>query len=361
MTVNIDELKEESRDIALRAKILSVEKRETKSERGEGVYYYGLLGDESGTIPYTAWAFPQTVRAGDVVEIKNCYTKEYKGKIRLYLDSKSEVIMRPGEELEVKRTYKQYKIKDLTTSDSYVLIEGKISGVRSREYEKEGTKQMIYSGFLEDETGRIRISSFGRELKDDQQLRLEGARISEYNGRLRVSINEKTKVGEANIIIPETKRHYKVSEIKSPIGGIILSGFVISFGEKSGLISRCSVCNKKIEDVRCEEHPTEPYIYDLFAYFTLDDGTNFIQCTAGRQALLPLLGMSESDLDVNNPKLTRKDTYSKIREALLSKSFVFEGDLSNSRIGMSFRVSSIRPLTREDVKAEITEIEEEFQ
>lgn len=362
MTVyKIEELKEEKKELELKAKILSLNQRETKSERGEGVYFYGLLGDETGTMPFTAWAFPATVRAGDVVELKNCTTKEYNGRIRIYVDSKSEVVLRTDETIEVKRSYKDYKVKDLSTKDMFVAVEGKLSEIMSKDFEKEGTVTKIYYGTLEDDTGKVRISSFGKPLESNRTVRIEGAKVSEYNGRLRLTINDKANVSDSTLVVTDTEKPLQISEATSPVGGITIRGFAITLGDKSGLRMRCSECRKTLEDIHCPDHPTAPYYYDLFAYFTVSDGSGYVQCTAGSAPLLPAIGMSESDLDVNNSSLMKKDVFNRMKDAIFGKPLVITGDLVNGQMGMSLRATSIRPLSAEDVKSAIKEMEVELQ
>ncbi len=356
----IDEIKEEERDLSLKVKLVNVEKRTTRSEKGENVYHYGLLGDDTGTMFFTAWSFNPNVQAGDVLELKNCYTKEFNGNLRLYLDNKSEIILLPGEDMEVKKSFKEVKIRDLSTKDSFVSVSGVISEVNMREYEREGEKRKLYFGDIGDETGKIRISSFGRSLPEGKGVRIEGAKVSEYKGRIRLSINEKTSMEEAAVSIPQDRRLYNISDLDSPVGGIAFSGFIISFGEKSGLRLRCSECRKTIEDVRCPDHPSAPFMYDLFAYFTLSDGTGYMQCTAGRGPLLKLLGMPESELSPENSSITKRDIYNRIRNELHGKPFILEGDLAEGNQGLTLRISGIVKVSADDVKSLIRKMEVEL-
>jgi len=356
----IEEIKGEEKNLSLKIKLINVEKRTTKSDKGENVYHYGLLGDETGTMFFTAWSFNPNVQAGDVLELKNCYTKEFNGTLRLYLDNRSEIILLPEEKMEVKRSFKEAKIKDLSTRDPYVTVQGIISDVRSREYERDGETRKVYFGDIADETGKVRVSSFGRSLPEGTGVKIEGAKVSEYKGRLRISVNEKTKIGEVNVAPPPGRRLYNISDLGSPVGGVSFSGFIISLGEKSGLRLRCSECRKTIEDVRCPDHPSAPFIYDLFAYFTLSDGTGYIQCTSGREALMKLLGMQESDLDPASSSLTKREVYSSIRKELHGKPFILEGDLAEGNNGLSLRVSDISRISRDDVKSFIREMEVEL-
>lgn len=347
---NIEDLKADEKDLNLKVKIINVEKRSTHSDRGENVYYYGLLGDETGTMFFTAWSFNPNVQQGDVLELKNCYTKEFNGTVRVYIDNKSEIILRPEETMEVKRSFKESKIKDLSPKDSYVSLHGVISEVGSREYEKDGETRKLYYGNLEDESGKIRVSSFGRDLPEGKGVKIEGARVSEYKGKLRISVNDKTKIEEVEFTLPSGRRYYNSSDLSTPVGGVTFTGFVISLGDKSGLRLRCSECRKTIEDVRCPDHPSSPFVYDLFAYFTLSDGTGYQQCTAGRFPLMKLLGIKEEELEPDKSSLTKRDVYTRLREKLHGKPFIVEGDLAEGNNGMNLRVTDISGVTSEDVR-----------
>lgn len=356
----IEELDGEEKNIGLKIKLINVEKRTAKSDKGENVYHYGLLGDETGTMFFTAWSFNPNVKAGDVLELKNCYTKEFNGNLRLYMDTRSEIILLPDNDIEVKRSFKEMKIRELTPKDSYVSVQGVLSEIKSRDYEKDGEMRKVYFGDIEDETGKLRISSFGRSLPEGKGVRIEGARVSEYKGRLRLSVNEKTKIEELDITVPSERRYYNVSDLNSPVGGVSFTGFIITLGEKSGLRLRCSECRKTIEDVRCPDHPNKPFVYDLFAYFTLSDGTGYLQCTAGRVPLMKLLELGESDLEPDKSSITKRDVYSRLREKLYGKPYIAEGDLAEGNNGLNLRITDLERIRSEDVKKFLRIVEAEL-
>lgn len=359
--VKIADLKAGMQGLDLVGNIVSIQKRELKNERGESVYYYGIIGDETGTISFTAWMFPSTVRAGDVVEIRKASVREYKGVNRLYIDSGSEVIMRPGDTVQVKRSYSQMKIRDVSTSQPFVTIEGKITGVRQKELERDGKKLTIYYGDLEDDTGRIRVSSFDRPLSEGEFIRIEGARVSEYNGRYRLTLGNRTTVTPIKQSVTIQERIYDIQEIKSPIGGVTLNGFIVSVGPKSGLVIRCSVCNNRLDDIHCPDHPESPIKYDLFVYFTMDDGTGSIQCTGGRSVFLDQIGFSEDEFNSSNKKVSRRTVSGLIQERLLGRAVVARGDISKGQGGFTLRLSSIVDVDDEFLKKLTVRMGADFQ
>ncbi|WP_393970857.1 replication protein A [Oxyplasma meridianum] len=357
--IKIGDITKDSKDISIKGKILSVDKKDIKNERGESVYYYGLIGDDTGTIPFTAWAFPSTIRSGDVVEIKFCSAREYNGKIRLNIDSKTEVILKTDDTIEVKRSYKGYKIRNLNLNDPFVSIEGRIGEVKERKYNKDGEEKLLYSTTFEDDTGQVQMTSFGQKLQEGKVVKIEGARVSEYNSRLRVSIGDRTKIEESNNVIGE-KKISNIEDINSPVGGIRIAAFAVSFGEKSGILTRCSECRKRIDDLRCPDHPTAPQMLDIFSYFTLDDGTSFVQATAGKEALLPLLGMKEDELSINNVKLNKKEIYHNLETAIQGHAFLLTGDFRNGQNGLSFRIRIMEPINNAIISEINRQMEAEF-
>ncbi len=349
--MNISDLNSENNNVSIKLKVLSVDKREIKSDGKSKIYYYGLVGDETGVIPFTAWEFPEVIKSGDVIEVKYAHLREYHGKFRLYFDSRTEIMVKPGEDIYIKNTYKEVKIKDLNPVIPFVTISGKVTNVTSRSNDKIGT---IYSGYIEDDTGKVRFSSFGVPLDNDKFYRIEGARVSIYSNRIEVTVSNKSVVTEIDSEM-NLERNYKIFDIKNPIGGISIMGFVITFGEKSGIIKRCSICNKVISLNTCPDHPDAKINLDIFAYFTIDDGTGFVRAIAGANAILPLLNIKENEI-AKKAQVIYKD----MDKRLYGHAFKFTGNFIKKDDGLDFQVVSINDITQEEIKTEMVEMENEL-
>ncbi len=357
--MKVEQLSEQTKDEMIVVKILSLTERETKNERGEGVFYFGLMGDDTGTMPYTAWTMPATIRSGDVVELRNFNVKKYNDSLRVYIDSKTDVILRPDDKLEVKRVYREYKIKDLSMKDQYVTVTGKVRDVLEKTFEKDGAKRDLTHCTLEDETGSIRLSLFDRKIKEGT-FRIEGARLSEYRGHNRLSAGERANITSAKVEIPSDYRIYNIFELSSPVDSISITGLVVHVGEKGGLMHRCNECRKTIEDIRCPEHPDAGYMLDLFSYFTIEDGTGDLQCTAGKPALADLLGIKDEDLDPSTSKLSKSDVNSRLMEKLVNSPMIMTGDFVNGSNGQTFRVRKIERMDADMIKKVDLRFQEEF-
>ena len=345
--MKINEIQGNLNNIEIKVKILSVDKREISTSKGNTVYYYGLVGDDTGVLPYTAWEFPAPIKAGDVVQVKYAKTKLYNDRIRLYFDSKTELLLKPGEEMDVKNTYKEVKLMDLSTKSPFVTVTGKISNISGKEYNKAGKTLTIYNGFIEDDTSKVRISSFGKPLENGKIYRLVGARVSEFNRQLEVSIGDKTEVFIENEDM-DFERYYKLFEVDNPAGGITIIGFIITLGTKSGIIKRCSECNKPLSTGVCPDHPDKPTKLDIFSYFTLDDGTKYIQCIAGKKAIMPYIGVKEEEL----PRYAG-EIYRMLEDKLYGHAVKVNADFIKNDGDLSLRVNSIENVEKEDIRKDI--------
>jgi replication factor A1 len=356
----INEITDEIQDVELTAKVLSLSQKERNSEKGNSVYHYGLLGDETGVLPFTAWNISSMVREKDVVNIKRAYTKKYNDKIRIYFDDKTEFALKPDVEMEVKRTYNYEKIKNLGSGVKFVTLEGILREEKEREFENNGEKRKVYSYVMDDDTGSIRISSFGRKLPMGHGVRLEGVKIDEFNGRVNASLGERAEVHDIELQIEKGPKFTYISEIVNPIGGIYITGFPISIGEKSGLIKRCKECKKKIDDERCETHPEAGFYYDIFAYFNVDDGTGYISVTTGMDAIKDICGIKPEELSNEKRPPLKKEIYERIERSLMGKALKIQGSLSKNTMGMSLRASLVSSIRVEDNKELKKIMESEF-
>ncbi len=358
MKYKIKDINQNYQNIDIIAKILSVDKRVTKNEKGETTYYYGILGDDTGTIPFTAWTLIATVKSGDAVEIKNGSSNLYNGKIRFYIDSRSQVILKPNEDIEVKRVSDLLKIRDIPANAYYVSVIGRITGISQKKYIRDGQERLVYQGYIEDETARVRISSFGKKLEENSTVKIDGAKVSQFNGYLGLSIGETTEIEKVKAEIPEGKKYMLISEIKSPVGGITVNGFVISVGANVKINRKCSVCRKILEDDHCKDHPDAPAIFDLFGYFLISDGTEDLMCFVNSDSLLPFINMKADEFqkrayEINLHPLMEKN--------LKGKCLSVSGNIRSGNNGFSLRVTSIKDIGPDDVKSVEKLVEEEFQ
>ena len=233
--------------------------------------------------------------------------------------------------------------------DKFITVEGLLTSENKREYEKEGEKKEVFQYILKDQTGTVPISSFGRKLEQGKYARIEGVRLDEFNGYYRLNMSDKAKVEYLNVELKENDNIQDISTLKGAVGGITISGFVINMGEKSGLVVRCSECNQRVDDVRCADHPDAKLIYDIFAYFTVDDGTDYLQVNAGYEALKNIINISREYLDNPQRPPLKKEVKEKVEIALVHNALKIKGNLRINNMGLSMRSSEVSYVTNNDI------------
>lgn len=346
--VKIAEIKEPTNSLELVAKIVSL--REAKSSRNgsESIYHYGILGDETGTIQFTAWSFPSSVREGDVVELRNCSARIYNDRIRITVGSNSEVVLRPEGKMDVKRTYEERSIKNLKTSDPYVTVTGVITGVTSRETEIRGEKVTLYNGFIDDGTASVRISSFGVPLKEGSRVSLKGARVTEFNGRLSLTVGRQTEIDSAQEPEIQLSRNHLIWDVTSPVGSVSFSGIPVFVGERSGIVTKCSECGKFTDENGCRDHPGAEIVKDFSCYFTLEDGSGSMSCYLEGSTLGSFIGFS-GDINTADPL----EIHQLVVRSLESVPVRVTGDLSVRNESMRMRVRSIEKVQDREIDQEL--------
>jgi hypothetical protein len=155
--------------------------------------------------------------------------------------------------------------------------------------------------------------------------------------------------------MPEESPISFLSDLKAPIGGVTVTGFALNFGEKSGLIARCSECNQRVDDIRCSDHPDAQLKYDIFAYFTLDDGTNYIQVSGGFDAFGSISGITQEYLQNTTKPPLKKEVKERLSKLILHNALRIKGNLRNSPMGLGLRATEVKLIDRQDL-AELAQI-----
>src|SRR2546428_2484850 len=88
----IQELVPGENSVDLLVRIVSVNEKSIDSENGARTILYGIFGDATATVPFTAWEpLPFEPARGDVVRVANAYTKGYRGQVQVNLGVRSVV------------------------------------------------------------------------------------------------------------------------------------------------------------------------------------------------------------------------------------------------------------------------------
>src|SRR3990172_8350975 len=96
----VQELRAGDNAVNLLARVVYVDRRTVNVPDGAKEILSGILGDNSGTVPFTAWeASGLELAKGDVIRIANAYTKEYRGRVEVPLGGRAVITREPPEAL----------------------------------------------------------------------------------------------------------------------------------------------------------------------------------------------------------------------------------------------------------------------
>src|SRR3990170_3177867 len=182
--------------VNLLARFVSVNEKAIDSENGARTILYGILGDATATVPFTAWEpLPFEPARGDVVRVQNAYTKEYRGQVQVNLGVRTVVTREAADALpplpagaggapyaaSAKAT--PVKMVELREGSSNIAFTARVLSVEKREVDVEGGKKTVYSGVLADETAKSQFSAWKDfELHDGDVLRVEGGYVKSWRG-----------------------------------------------------------------------------------------------------------------------------------------------------------------------------------
>src|SRR5437667_244466 len=172
--------------VNLLVRIVSVNEKDVTVEGETKRILYGILGDPTTTIPFTAWEpLPMTLAKGDIVRVQNAYSKEYRGQVQVNFGFRTVVAKeaadalpeyKPGTGAPYLGKPTPVRVVDLREGASNVQVTARILSVERREVEVDGTPKAVFSGILADETGKTQFSAwkdFG--LADGEVIRIDGS------------------------------------------------------------------------------------------------------------------------------------------------------------------------------------------
>jgi replication factor A1 len=288
----LSELSPKEWNVKLLCKITSVNPKEVKVKGETKKIFYGLLADQTGTLPFTAW-HDFGLNNGDVVQVLNAYTNEWQGDPQVNLGDRSKVI-KSKEDIKVSwkplncslsknnGSCKTYKIIDFQDGLSNIAVKVRVLSIDSREVNVNGSKKIIYNGIVADESGKCRFTAWtDLGLKQNDVVKMSGGYIKTWRGLPDLQLDERVNTEKLDDdALPssselEVDRELSISDI-TKLGGAVsvaVHGVVLDIKKGSGLIYRCPECKRVLQKNMCMVHGKQEGIVDLRVKATLDDGT----------------------------------------------------------------------------------------
>jgi len=354
----IKDIKPNDRNVITIAKILTIDEREVEVKGKARKIYRGLLGDETGIIPFTAWK-DFGLQKGDVVKIMKASATEWQGQPRLSLSEWTSVEKIDHEIELAKMPPKRLNLIDVSPNISNVEVRGKIVSIERREVDVGDEKKVVYSGIMEDETARIRFTAWKDfELKEGDAIRIKGAYVRSWRGSPQLIFDENAEVEKIDEKIeykPYVIPLYKVVERGGGLD-LLIEGIVLEIRRDSGIIFRCPHCGRRLREGVCNEHGQVDGVPDLRIRALIDDGTGAVDVVFNRELSEKLLGKSMEDyLKMAEDAMDYGIVYEDIVDKLLAYPVKVFGDSIQSDFIISIIAKEAERI-QPDVKKEAEEL-----
>ena len=338
------------KSVNLLCRIVTINPKDVTIRGEDRKIFYGILADESGTIPFTAWNDFE-IEKGDVLEISNAYSTEWQGATKINLGDRTKIVKTDESKLpENILEPKEYKVKDLRSGLGAVEVTARILGINQREVEVNGDKKQVYSGIIGDETGKAQFTSWHDfKLKEDDVIKISGGYIKSWKGIPQLTFDEKATVQkiESSAISKKdiVSNKLQLHELVEKYGGldVEVEGTVIQIREGSGLILRCPECKRVLQDNKCTIHGDVTGLPDLRIKLVIDDGTGAVTGIINREITEKLLGKTLNKIEEEAKKTKEKNAIiDEINNALFAHMINLKGNALGDEYGISIIVKDAK-------------------
>ena len=369
VTKKVKELEGTEMQVTIVARMVYVDKKTINTKAGPKEIISGILGDDTGTAPFTIWSSEGEFEKGRVYTFKNGYTKKWQDQVQVNIGHNGSVvpnddvtIAAPAGNVSAPSSARDVNIADITDQTKNVNVTGRISGVESRQIKVKGEDKTVYGGILTDETGRIQFTSWvDHGLKDGEVITAKNAYIRSWKGIPQLNIGDNTQVERSDRAIeaaPSGPSQKTVEDIMKVGGGLDLSitGTIVDVRGGSGLIKRCPQCNRSVLGEECSLHGRIEPVMDLRLKLTIDDGTGAISAIINRKDTENITGITlDAAIEMAKEKGDMSVVADRMSSALLLKKVTVTGNVMSDEYGPQMSVRGTE-LATTDVQKEAEEL-----
>lgn len=334
------------------AKVLSANRKEVTAKGEKKEIMFGILGDETSTVPYTAWdAKDLELNKGDVISVRGAYTREYQGRVQVNFGNrvsiKKEDPSTIGDIQVAQGPPKIVQVSGLREAMGYVEVKGRILSVEPREVTVKGETKRIFSGVLADQSGKVQFTAWHDfRLKEGEVVRISKGTVKAWRGIPQLSFDDRAEVTKVKEKFPSAEELQKtgvsmIAEIASRGGAsdVSIRGVVVEIRDGSGLIMRCPECKRALQKGMCKLHGRVEGFPDIRVKAILDDGSGAVSVVMGRELTEKL---AEITLDEAMQHAREKMDYGVVsdllEERLALKAITATGSITADQYGLSMIV-----------------------
>ena len=343
----ITDLEPNLRNVNLLGRIIAINPKEITVKGENRTIFYGILGDESGTIPFTSWTSIEFEK-GDVVEINNAYTREWQGAVQLNFGDRV-IINKTDKDKLPKAAFepRTFKVNDLRSGIGSVEITAKIVEINERDADISGEKKKVFSGIIADETGKAQFTSWHDfNLKQGDVFNISGGYVKSWKGIPQLTFDErstvkkldKSKIPKGELEVQKMPMHQLVE--KRGALDVLVEGTVIDIRPGSGVIHRCPDCNRALQNGECSIHGKVKGTKDLRIKIVVDDGTGAVSSIINKELTEKLLNKKFDEIS----KMDEETVFEEINKKLFAKKISLKGNALGDEFGTSIIAKNVEKI-----------------
>ncbi len=356
------------------AKVLSANSKEISAKGERKNIIYGFLGDETITLPYTAWETEGLeLQKGDVISVKGAYTREYQGRVQVNFGNRVSIRKEDpatiGDIQIAQGPPRVATVGELREAMGFVEVKGRILSVEPREVTVKGEAKKVFSGVLADETGKVQFTAWSDfKLKEGEVVRVSRGTVKAWRGIPQLTFDDRAEVTKIKEKFPNAEELQKsglkmISEIASRGGAIdaTVRGVILEVREGSGLIMRCPDCKRALQKGVCKVHGRMDGYPDLRIKAILDDGSGAVSVVLGRELTEKLI---DTTLDEAMQKAKEKMNFEVVKDMmddlLTLKAATVTGSITADQYGLSMIAKEAEfstPQVKEEAEKLLVELE----
>ncbi len=355
--MTIAEITGSEQSLDLLARIVYISKRMIGKD-GDREIVGGILGDDTGTIPFTVWE-PEgfDLEKGEVLLIRDAYAKEWNDEAQVNLGNRATWERKNPTELPMpeRMPAQEVKVTDLKEGMRSVIITGRLVDVEQRTINLEAGPKTVISGVLADETGKVQFTDWSEhELQTGMGVRIENAYVRAWRGIPQLNFGEYATVVTDDGLPPVTdlvnSEPRPISDLESSGGGfdIVIRGTVLEIKRGSGLIQRCPECHRMVQKNECMVHGKVEANYDLRIKAVVDDGTGAMTVIMGQDITKQLAGIDLARAqEMAQEAMDMEVDQEFIEERLIARPVEVQGNASSDEYGMMLIASRTELMSRD--------------
>ena len=369
------ELRPNEPNVDFVARVVTANDKQIEVKGEKKKIMYGLLGDESATVPYTVWE-PEglDISKDQVVSVKGAYTREFRGRVEIHFGNRVTVKKEDPSTIGVSDVAqgppKIAKVGQIREGMGYVEVKGRVLSVEARQVNVQGEEKTIFSGTLADETGRIPFTVWHDfEIGQGEVLKVSKATVKSWRGIPQLNFDERADVTRVKEDFPsaEVLRSASTTSMadiaaRGGAADVSVRGTVMEVRDGSGLIMRCPECKRALQKSTCKVHGRVEGYPDLRIKAVIDDGTGSVGAIIGRELTEKLIDIT---LDQAMEKARTAMNFDVIKDSiddeLMFRVVEATGNVTANSYGLSMIVKEATmkaPEPRSEIEELLVELEE---